>query len=85
MCLLVPDDILRQAGITDREALTELACRLFDSQRLDKTAAARLCSLSRPDFEEELHKRGLAVYRTTAADYEQDRRSIDPNPARKAG
>jgi predicted HTH domain antitoxin len=85
MGLFIPDDILKQAGISEREALIELACRLFESERLDKTAASRLCSLSRPEFEEELLRRGLAVYRTTAADYEQDRRSIDPNPARKAG
>jgi predicted HTH domain antitoxin len=85
MCLVIPNDILRQAGLSDADALIEFACRLFDAEKLDKTAASRLSNLSRVEFEAELLKRGLAVYRTTEKDYEQDRRSIDEPPAKKAG
>jgi predicted HTH domain antitoxin len=85
MTLFIPDDILKEAGLTEGEALVEFACRLFDAGKLSKTAAARLCGLERTAFEAELHRRGLAVYRTTLEDYEQDRRGMGGAPARKAG
>lgn len=72
MQLTIPDDILKEAGLTDRDALVEFACRLFDAGRLSKSAAARLCALERLAFEAELHRRGLAVYRTSVEDYDQD-------------
>ncbi len=81
MTLHIPDDILTEAGLTEQEALVELACRLFDAGRLAKSSAARLCVMDRPSFEAELRRRGLAVYRTTLEDYEQDTRDA---PWRKA-
>lgn len=72
MCLLIPDDILREAGVTDREALAELACRLYDAERLDLTAAARLAGLSRVEFERELLARGLALMHYGEEEFQQD-------------
>jgi predicted HTH domain antitoxin len=72
MCLVIPDEILKQAGLSGRDALIEFACRLFEGGRLDKPIAARLCGLTRVEFEAELYRRGLTVYRTTEAEYEQD-------------
>jgi predicted HTH domain antitoxin len=83
MTLFIPDDILREAGLTEREALIEFSCRLFDAGMLSKSSAARLCGLERTDFEAELYRRGLTVYRTTLEDYEQDRASGDAG-SRKA-
>lgn len=77
MCLHIPDEILKQAGLSDRDALIEFACRMFDAEKLSKNAACRLCGLERPAFEAELHHRGLAVYRTTLEQYERDRWIID--------
>jgi predicted HTH domain antitoxin len=82
MTISIPDDILREAGLSESDALVELACRLFDAGRLAKESAARLCGLDRVAFERELHRRNLAVYRTTLEDYEQDRQSFGD---RKAG
>ncbi len=73
MCLHIPDDILKSAGLTEREALVEIACRLFDAEKLAKSDAARLCGLERVEFEEELYNRGLAVYHTSLEEYEMDR------------
>lgn len=84
MTITIPDDILREAGLTEAEALVEFACRLFDAGRLGKAAAARLCGLDRLALEGELRRRGLAVYRTTVEEYEQDRRALGAQP-RKAG
>jgi predicted HTH domain antitoxin len=43
----IPDDVLQQAGIDEREALCELACRLFDTGKLSLFFAAKLAGLSR--------------------------------------
>lgn len=83
MRLNIPDDILREAGLTERDAIFEFACRLSDAGKLAKESAARLCGLERTAFEAELYGRGLAVYRTTLEDYEQDRAAEEP-PAQRA-
>jgi len=72
MTIVLPDDILRQAGIDERDALTEFACRLFDAERLDLFAAARLAGLERVAFEDELRTRGIALYRPSSADIADD-------------
>ncbi|MBY0261658.1 MAG: UPF0175 family protein, partial [Phycisphaerales bacterium] len=77
MCLLIPDDILKQAGLSEREALIEIACRLFDAERLEFNDAMRLAGLERVGFEAELRARGLAVTHYTQEDYEMDREAIE--------
>ena len=76
MCLILPDDILKQAGITDQEARIELACSLYDAERLHLWPAAQLAGLSRVEFEIELANRGLPLIHYTLEDYEQDQRSL---------
>lgn len=66
------DDILKQAGLTEREALIEFACRLFDAGKLDLWPAAQLAGLSRVEMEEQLFLRNIPVYRPTVEDLEQD-------------
>lgn len=72
MTITIPDDILKQAGLTEREALIELAVRLYDADRLGLSMAGRLCGMDRVHFEAELRKRGIAIWRPTAEDVEQD-------------
>lgn len=72
MTMTLPDNILSQAGISEQEARLELACRLFDLERLDLWPAAQLAGLSRVDFEFELHKRKIALYRPTFEEVQQD-------------
>ena len=52
------DEQLKEANLTEQEARVELACRLYDADRLPKPVAARMAGLSRVDFEAELVKRG---------------------------
>jgi len=61
MPLIIADDVLRQAKMSEREMLIEIACRLFDADKLYKPDAMRLAGLSRTEFEEELLKRGLPL------------------------
>jgi predicted HTH domain antitoxin len=72
MPLVIPDDVLARAGLTETEVLIEIACRFLAADRLGFHAAARLCGLERVGFEEELLKRGIAVYRPTVDDLERD-------------
>jgi len=72
----VPDDILRQAGLTEQEAVVEFACRLFDAERLDLFAGARLAGLSRSEFEAELRARRIPIYRPTLQDVDDDEAAL---------
>lgn len=77
MTFTIPDDILAQAGLTNRDAMVEFACLLFDTERLDKPTAARLAGLDRPQFEAELLRRGIAPWRPTLDEFEEDVRALE--------
>lgn len=77
MPLIIPDEVLQQAGLTEREALLEFACRLFDIGKLALWPAAKLARLSRVEFEDELHKRKIPIYRPTVEDLNHDLAVLD--------
>jgi predicted HTH domain antitoxin len=72
MPFTIPDDVLTEAGVTEREARIELACRLFDVGRLDLWPAAKLAGLGRAEFEGELRARDIPAYRPTLDHLAQD-------------
>jgi len=76
MSLFIPDDILKESGLSDREMLVEVACRLFDADRLDFNAAARLAGLGRAELERELLTRNLAITHYSEEDARQDFETI---------
>jgi predicted HTH domain antitoxin len=51
MPIVISDETLEQAGLTEREALIEIACRLFDVGKLHLWPAAKMAGLSRVEFE----------------------------------
>ena len=53
MPVTINDETLREAGFTEREAIVEIACRLFDAGKLALWPAAKLAGLSRVEFEGE--------------------------------
>ncbi len=77
MPVIVSDEQLREAGLTEQEALVELACGLFDRGRLHLWPAAQLAGLSRVEFEHELRKRKIAIYRPTVEDLAQDMAALE--------
>ncbi|HYE63029.1 MAG TPA: UPF0175 family protein [Phycisphaerales bacterium] len=89
MTLTIPDEVLQTSGLSERELLIEIACRLYDAEKLDKTPACRLCGLSRVEFEDELHKRKLPLYHLSVEDFEQDMKTVEAmrqsDKGRKAG
>jgi len=76
MTLSIPEDILKEAGLTERDALIEFACRLFDAEKLDLNTAARLAGMERVHFEIELRNRKIPIYRPTVEEFRQDMETI---------
>ena len=72
MPLTIPDDLLAEAGLSERDARIEIACRLYDACKLPMPAAIRWAGLSRTEFEQELLRRKLPLCRPTSADLKQD-------------
>jgi predicted HTH domain antitoxin len=77
MAVVIPEEAIREAGLTEREALIEFACHLFDVGRLTLPAAARLAGLERVALEEELRSRRIAIYRPTPEDLRADLDALD--------
>jgi predicted HTH domain antitoxin len=72
MPLTIPDETLRAAGMSEREAKVEIACRWFDAGKLSLGHAAGLAELSESEFEAELELRGIPRYRYTEEMLAQD-------------
>jgi predicted HTH domain antitoxin len=72
MPVVISDETLQQAGMTEREALIEIACRLFDIGKLRLWPAAKMAGMSRGEFEQELMSRKIPVYRPTLQDFADD-------------
>ena len=77
MALTIPDQVLHEAGLNEREALVEFACRLFDAGKLTLWSAAKLAGLSRSEFEGELLRRKIPLYRPSVSDLDDDLRGLD--------
>jgi predicted HTH domain antitoxin len=77
MPFTLSDEVLKQAGMTAEEARVEIACRLFDAGKLDLWPAAQLAQLSRTQFEGELMKRKIPIYRFTLEDLIAEQKALD--------
>jgi predicted HTH domain antitoxin len=73
----IPDDVLRAAGLTEQDAVIELACRLFQAGRLTLWQAARLSNLDRNGIEDALLDRRIPLYRPSLQDLQDDLRTLD--------
>ncbi len=74
--LEIPDEILKLAGLSEREAMVEFACRLFDAGKLPLWPAAKLAALSRVEMQAALRQRRIAVYRPTLQDFAEDMAAV---------
>ena len=72
MPLTIPDDILNSTGLDENAARLEIACRLFDAERLSLWNAAKWVGMTRVQFESELLNRGIAIYRPSVDDLAGD-------------
>lgn len=77
MPVLISDETLREAGLTEREAVVEFACRLYDAGKLPLWPAAKLAGMSRSEFEQELINRKIPVYRPSLQDLADEADALD--------
>lgn len=77
MPLVISDEVLKEAGLSETEALREIACRLYDAGKLTLWQAAKLARLSRIEFERALIERNLPVFRPTLQDLADDLATLD--------
>lgn len=77
MPLTLSDEILEKAGMTAEEARVEIACRLFDAGKLTLWPSAQLAQMSRVEFEGELMKRKIPIYRLTLDDFEMELETLE--------
>lgn len=77
MPLTIPDDLLNSAGLTEAEARIEIACRLFEADKLGLWAAARWLGMSRVEFEQELLQRRIPLYKPSTEDLAADLDAMD--------
>ena len=77
MPVVIPDETLAEAALTEREAVIEFACHLFDTGKLPLWPAAKLAGLNRGDFEQELMNRKIPVYRPTIQDIEEELAALE--------
>ncbi len=62
MKLEIPEDILRAAGMTEKDCLAEFAVHFYANRRISFAQALRLSGLKWAEFEEEIARRHVAVY-----------------------
>ena len=72
MPVVISDEFLRAAGMSEQEATLEFVCRLFDAGKLAFGQAARLAGLSELELERQLKQRGIPRYRYSDEMLEQD-------------
>ncbi len=72
MPVVIPDEALNEAGLSEPDALIEFACRLFDAGKLTLWSAAKLAGLGRGELEAELCLRKIPVYRPSPEDLAED-------------
>lgn len=77
MALTLSDEQLQRLGMNEKEALIEIACRLFDADKLSLPGAGKFAGLSRVEMEEELLKRKIPAYRYTAEMIERDLETLE--------
>ena len=77
MPVVISDETLRDAGLNEREALIEIACRLFGAGKLALWPAAKLAGVNRVVFEQALHERQIAIHRPDERDLADDIAALD--------
>ncbi len=61
MSIVIPDDLLKAAKMTEAELKLEVAALLYQQQKISSGKARRFAGLSLLEFQREIAKRGLHV------------------------
>lgn len=75
MIVEIPDQIIKQSGLSSKEILLKVALILFEEERLTLGQASKLAGLHQFEFQKELAARGIPVH-YGEEDFERDLRTI---------
>jgi predicted HTH domain antitoxin len=75
MSVIIPDDILHAARITEAELRQEIALFLFEKNKLTLAQASRLAEMNRLQFQHLLASRQIPVH-YDVAEFEDDLRTL---------
>ena len=64
MALIIKDEILKKAQISEKDLMIDLACYLYDKKRLSLGQARQLADLDQITFQRELVKRDIDIHYT---------------------
>ncbi|NUQ63347.1 MAG: UPF0175 family protein [Pirellulales bacterium] len=76
MPLVIPDEIIQAARMTEQEVAQALAVALFQKEKLTLGQAARLSGVTQWEFQHLLASQGIAVH-YDRADFEQDLATLE--------
>jgi predicted HTH domain antitoxin len=77
MPLVIDDEVLKKAGLSEQEARVELAVRLFEIGRLELWPAAQVAGMPKMDFVFELGSRGIDALRYGVDELNKDIETLD--------
>ncbi len=77
MPILIPNELLVEAGLSEREALLEIACRLHDAGKLTMPQATRWAGVPRVELESALLERGLPLVRIDERYWRQEVETLE--------
>ncbi len=75
MTLTIPDEVLSSAHISSDELLVDLACYLYDKQRMSIGKATRLSGLNRIEFQKALAARDIYI-KYSIEDFNTDMKNL---------
>ena len=75
MSVLIPDEVVQAARMTDAELKQEIALLLFEKEKLTLSQAARFCGVNRLQFQHRLAGRDIPIH-YDSADFEQDLQTL---------
>jgi predicted HTH domain antitoxin len=76
MPLMITDEMLTAAGLSEEEAKLEIACRLYGAGKLTMPAAVRWAGVDRSTFEAALLERNLSLVRVDEAYWREELNSM---------
>jgi predicted HTH domain antitoxin len=77
MPVTLSDELLAEAGLSEREAKLEIACRLYDAGKLTMPQATRWTGIARVEFEAALLERQLPLVRIDERYWQQELQSLE--------
>jgi len=77
MTLHIPDDILKDTHLSERDLAVELAFHLFNIEKLTVSQARRMAGMTRGEFEDECFDRHIPVYRYTLEMWQEDLQTLE--------